>query len=128
MDLSQILRTVLFQTGNDPEDLGDLQPFLTNAVNEGYDRLLMAWAGKHLHDDDCPPLRRDRDTPEGLPDWLHPYLADYASYKLCRGGSGQKQTRAQNFFAAFADGLGRARSATGRPRADLPQRFCNLPR
>ena len=48
MNLLELKQQVMFQTGNDADDLGDFQPHLTDYLNEGYDRLMMAYVRRRL--------------------------------------------------------------------------------
>ena len=55
MNLLEIKQHVLFQTNNDADDLGDFLPHLTDYINEGYDKLIVAWCGEHVSDDHEDP-------------------------------------------------------------------------
>ena len=112
MNLLELKQQVMFQTGNDAEDLGDFQPHLTDYLNEGYDRLAQAYSGKSVGMDDAlMPLLRDKSVPE-LPEWLHRAIADYATWMVYRNGSAQKQNRGVVFLRTFNEALSRARAAS----------------
>lgn len=109
MTLTEIRNRVLFQTNNDADDLGDFQPYIEGYINEGYDLLTMAYDKKHVGTDEYPTLALASDTP-ALPDWMHPALADYASYMIYRNGNALKQNRGMAFWQMFQLMLQRARS------------------
>ena len=113
MNLLELKRQVLYQTGNDADDLGDFQPHLTDYLNEAYDRLLMAWKGVHAGDDgEYPLLRHDKSEPE-LPSWSHRALADFAAWLVYRNGSAPKQNRGFLFRKAFEETESRLRMQRG---------------
>lgn len=94
MNLLEIKQHVLFQTNNDADDLGDFLPHLTDYINEGYDRLVVAWCGEHVSDDSetYTPLKTDKASPE-LPAWTHRAIADWATWLIYRNGNAGKQNR-----------------------------------
>ena len=102
MTLSDLEDRALFQSNNDPEDLTDFIPALVDYINEGYDRLLLAFNNKHLTEStgDYPALSGLTDTPK-LPEWAHMAIGDYATYCIYRNGNPSKQQRGQEFLAAF---------------------------
>ena len=112
MDLSALRQQVLFQTGGDAEDVQDYLPHLTQYLNEGYDRLLMAACGRHVGEgaEEDPPLSHDRSTPN-LPAWTHRAIADWATWLICRNGNAQRQSRGYAFRRAFEEVESRLRSA-----------------
>ena len=121
MNLLKLKQQVMFQTGNDAEDLGDFQPHLTDYLNEGYDLLMMAYEGRHVDDEgDTPRLSHDKSEPE-LPAWLHRPIADYAAWMVYRNGSAQKQSRGYVFRKAFDEALSRARAAKGKFVYNIPR-------
>ena len=85
MNLQEMKSTVMFQTNNDADDLGDFLPYVTNYLNEGYDRLVMAWAGEHVSEESqtYTPLKNDKASPE-LPEWTHGAIADWATWLVYR--------------------------------------------
>lgn len=103
MTLSNIKQTIMFQTDNDQNDLGDFMPFLLAYINEGYDRLLYVWKQIHVEaDTDYPPLSSDSDTP-GLPWWAHSGIVDYATWMIYRNGNGMKQQRGLAYRSAYQE-------------------------
>lgn len=99
MTLAEIRNQVMFQTNNDAEDVGDYMPHLNDYINEGYDRLVSAWAKDHV------PVVADRleidvDEPE-TPEWTHRALVDYATWLIYRNGNPQKQSRGMAYLNAF---------------------------
>ena len=122
MNLLELKQQVMFQTGNDAEDLGDFLPHLNDYLNEAYDRLLMACKGQHADDEgDYPRLRSDRSMPD-LPQWAHRALADFATWMVYRNGSPQKQNRGYVFKKAFDEMESRLRASGG------GRYICNIPR
>ena len=121
MNLLQLKQQVMFETGNDAEDLGDYLPHLNDYINEGYDLLLMAHAGQHVDDDgDYPRMKQEKSEPELLP-WTHRALADYAAWMVYRNGNAQKQSRGFVFRKAFEETLARVRNAGGKYIHSIPR-------
>lgn len=113
MNLLELKQQVMFQTGNDAEDLGDFLPHLNDYLNEAYDRLLLAERGQHTDDEGAyPRLRHDKSSPE-LPQWAHRALADFATWMVYRNGSPQKQNRGYVFKKAFEETECRLRASGG---------------
>ena len=112
MDLSALRQQVMFQIGGDAEDIQDFLPYLTDYLNEGYDRLVMAAHGRHVGEEgnDFAPLAHEKSAPE-LPAWTHRAIADWATWLICRNGSAQRQNRGYAFRRAFEDVENRLRSA-----------------
>ena len=102
MTLGEIKNMVMFQTNNDADDLGDFLPYLETYINDGYDRLVVAFAGEHVSADsnDYTPLTHDKSAPN-LPDWTHRAVADWATWMIYRNGNVQKQNRGYQFRTAF---------------------------
>ena len=122
MELSALRQQVMFQIGGDAEDIQDFLPFLTDYLNEGYDRLAIAAYARHVGDaeNDLMPLKHERSTPE-LPEWTHRAIADWATWLICRNGNTQRQNRGYAFRRAFEDVEGRLRSAqSGRFIRNIP--------
>lgn len=114
MTLNEIRERVLFQTNNDSDDLGDFQPHIEGYINEGYDLLTMAYDRIHVNaekngDVKYPSLVNASDTPT-LPEWMHPALADFATYMIYRNGNALKQNRGMAFWQMFQLVLQRART------------------
>lgn len=102
MTVEAIKNEVMFQTNNDTEDVGDYLPSLLNYINDGYDRLVRAWTKSHTPQEDYPRLEADSDEPN-LPEWLHRYIADWATWLVYRNGNPSKQTRGLAFKTAFEE-------------------------
>ena len=123
MDFASLRAHVLYQIGQDQEDLGDFLPHLDAYLNEGYDRLVMAHAGVHVSEDSRSymPLTRDRSVPR-LPQWAHRAIADWAVWLIFRSGSAQKQNRGYVFRQSFE-------TVERRLRAESEQRrITNIPK
>jgi hypothetical protein len=132
MTLGDIKDMVMFQTNNDKDDLGDFLPYLETYINDGYDRLTVAYAGEHsgADSDTYPPLRNDKASPE-LPDWCHHAIADWATWLVYRNGNVQKQNRGYQFRSAFSEVEGRLRGMTSTEKGvptSSKRYFINLPR
>jgi len=50
------------------------------------------------------PMEDDDEIPK-VPEWVHPYIGDYATYLLYRNGNSSKQNRGQEFLARFLDAM-----------------------
>lgn len=102
MTLAEIKNMVMFQTNNDADDLGDYLPYLETYINDGYDRLVVAFAKQHVSADsnDYTPLTHDKSAPN-LPDWSHPAIADWATWLIYRNGNTQKQNRGYQYRTSF---------------------------
>ena len=100
MTLGEIKDQIMFQTNNDPEDVGDYLPHLVDYINDGYDRLMNVWAKHHIPAGDYDRLEIDPDEPE-LPEWTHRALVDWATWLVYRNGNPQKQQRGYAFREAF---------------------------
>lgn len=107
MNLGELRRTALFQTNNDEEELEELEPQLTEYLNEGYGRLWRAFGGEG----EFAPLRHDKSRPD-VPEWTHHAIADWATWLLYRNGSAQRQGRGLAFQQAFEAVLARVRAMT----------------
>ena len=102
MNFGEIKAQVMHQTNNDADDLGDFLPALNDYINEGYDRLVYAFAKKHLGEDEFDRLRIDKQSP-ALPDWTHRAIADWATWLVYRNGNAQKQNRGYQYRSAFLE-------------------------
>ena len=133
MTLGEIKYQVLFQSNNDPDDLGDFMPHIDDYVNDGYDRMLKAWDHAHAGTDAYPRLFDDSDTPL-TPEWTHRYLADWATWLVYRNGNPQKQNRGYPFRESFERMLSQIASEGGAAglNEDGTQKrykyFINIPR
>jgi len=101
MTLGEIKNQIMFQTNNDAEDIEDYLPHVTDYINDGYDKLLKVWTKTHhVADDTYEPLMYDSDEPE-LPEWLHRYICDWATWLVYRNGNPQKQQRGRAYYESF---------------------------
>lgn len=107
MNLRELRRTTLFETNNDEDELEELEPHLTDYLNEGYMLLRRAFG----QNGEITPLRHDRSRPD-LPEWTHHAIADWAAWLIYRNGSVQKQGRGLPFKQAFEDVIARVRAMT----------------
>lgn len=113
MTLSDIHEQIMFQTNNDADDLGDYLPHLNDYINEGYDRIVIVWDSKHVPSDDYPALERDKDEPD-LPEWMHRYIADWATWLCYRNGNPQKQQRGRAYWQHFMELLSKISDGGGK--------------
>ena len=133
MTFGEIKNMVMFQTNNDADDLGDFLPYLDTYINDGYDRLVLAFSGEHsgIDSDNYPPLKKDKTIPE-LPDWAHPAIADWATWLVYRNGNVQKQNRGYQFRESFERIERRLRGMTADEKGlstSSPKRYIiNIPR
>lgn len=104
MTFAEIKDQVMFQSNNDAEDISDYLPHVNDYINEGYDRLVKAWAKNHIPQAEYPKLENDTDVPQ-TPDWTHRALADWATWLIYRNGNPQKQQRGMAYRAAFEEVL-----------------------
>lgn len=104
MTLAEMKAHVMFQTNNDAEDVDDYLPSLLNYLNDGYDRLVKVWTKSHMEQTEYPWLEEDTDEPN-LPEWLHVYICDWATWLVYRNGNPQKQNRGMAYRYAFEEAL-----------------------
>lgn len=134
MTLGEIKYQVLFQTNNDPDDIGDYQPHIIDYINEGYDRLVNVWDKQHTEyaKVDYPRLANDTDTPL-TPEWTHRYLADWATWLIYRNGNPQKQQRGYSYRNSFLEMLAKVADEGGAAGIDengkqkTYKNFINIP-
>lgn len=132
MTFAEIKEQVMFQTNNDSDDLEDFLPHVDDYVNEGYDRLVNAWAKNHIPMTERPYLTGDGDIP-ALPFWTHRALADYATWLVYRNGNPQKQQRGLYFLRRFEEVLGQIADEGGQDGLNEDgtrkryNRFVNIP-
>lgn len=124
MTVGEIKREIMHQTNNDVDDLGDFMPYLMDYINDGYDRLVYAYAETHLGGD-RPSLETDADVPL-LPEWTHRALTDWATWLVYRNGNPQKQSRGVPFQSMFYETLGRITDEGG--EKGKVKNFFNIPR
>lgn len=122
MTVGEIKNLVMFQTNNDADDLGDFMPHLLGYINEGYDKLVYAYAGQHVTEDTA--LQDDSDVPD-LPTWAHNAIADWATWLIYRNGNAQKQNRGFPFRSAAEETLVRITSENG--KNGKVRHFKNIP-
>lgn len=91
----------VFQATGDVEETPELEPYVGQYINEGYDRLHGMYAGRTPE-----PLLLAPDEPD-LPEWAHGAIADYAAFMLLRNGNPQRQGRGMQFRAAFEEAVAR---------------------
>ena len=133
MTLSEIQEQVMFQTNNDADDLGDFTPHIDDYINEGYDRIVIIWDRKHVPSTDYPRLENGTDEPN-LPEWIHRYIADWATWLIYRNGNPQKQQRGMQFKYSFEECLNKISGMGGKNGLDAngdPKKyknFINIPR
>jgi len=131
MTLLEIKNHVMFQTNNDEDDIEDYIPFISEYINDGYDRLVKAYDKQHVMtpNENYPPLTEDEDVPL-TPEWTHRYLADWASWLIYRNGNPQKQQRGMAFREAFLDCLARIQAEGGKygETVGLSKNFYNIPK
>ena len=133
MTLSAIQEQIMFQTNNDADDLGDYTPHINDYINEGYDRIVTVWDSQHVPSTEYPALSADSDEPK-LPDWIHRYIADWATWLIYRNGNPQKQNRGMAYRSAFEELLNRLNGMGGKNglNEDGSQKkyknFINIPR
>ena len=133
MTLSELQEHIMFQTNNDADDLGDYQPHITDYINEGYDRIVVIWDSTHVPSDNYPSLTEDDDEPN-LPEWIHRFIADWATWLIYRNGNPQKQQRGMAYKTAFEQMLAKLADMGGKSglNEDGSQKkyrnFINIPR
>lgn len=124
MTLLELQDYVLFQTNNDTDDLGDFTPYINGYINEGYDRLVEAYAGAHVGDEGYPKLSAVEMTPN-LPDWMQLGIAYWATWLIYRNGNPNKQQRGAQFRASAEEIKAKVLSSGGiNGKADT---FHNIP-
>ena len=100
MRFDELKRRAVYQAVSDADEVDELTPYVDQYINEGYDRMLS------IAEKTEPPLLMDEDEP-ALPEWMHPTIADYATFLLLRNGSPQKQSRGIQFRAAYEETVAR---------------------
>lgn len=120
MNVAEIKSEVMFQTNNDEDDLGDFLPWVMDYINEGYDRLVYAFVNQHVSSDneEYPFLKVDKAQPN-LPEFVHRYIADYATYLVYRNGNVQKQNRGQKYLERFLEVESQLKNMTDDEKAAL---------
>lgn len=133
MTLAEIKAQIMFQTNNDAEDIEDYLPHVNDYINDGYDRLMNVWAKDHIPGRDYDKLVYDSDEPE-LPEWLHRYITDWATWLVYRNGNPQKQSRGRAYYESFMMVLSQIAGEGGAAGVDSDgsriqyKNFRNIPR
>ena len=102
MTLIEIKEQIMFQTNNDADDLGDYEPHIADYINEAYDRVVVVWDHQHVStgSENYPRMSEDTDEPN-LPEWMHRFLVDWATWLIYRNGNPQKQQRGYAYREMF---------------------------
>lgn len=133
MTLSEMQEHIMFQTNNDADDLGDFVPHINDYINEGYDRVAVIWDNQHVPSTDYPFLEEDDDVPN-VPEWIHRYIADWATWLIYRNGNPQKQNRGMAYRTAFEQMLAKLADMGGKNGLNEDgtmkkyRNFINIPR
>lgn len=122
MTLEQLREHVMFQTNNDADDLYEFLPAVDQYINEGYNKLVEAYARTYIDTEgedgtvQFPSLTHPNDVPR-LPEWSHRALGDFATYCIYRNGNQYKQQRGERYLQMFNDVLYKLRNpANGKRR------------
>jgi hypothetical protein len=115
MTLKEIKEQIMFQTNNDADDLEDFEPHIVDYINDGYDRIVVAFDHQHVDpaSEMYPTMEQDTDDPN-LPEWMHQYLSDWATWLVYRNGNPQKQQRGYAFRQRFEELLARIAGEGGK--------------
>lgn len=105
MTLEELREHVMFQTNNDVDDLDEFQPSVDRYLNEGYDRLVEAYADTHLDIGETYVTLSDDDDIPAIPEWAHRAIGDYGAYMVYRNGNQYKQARGDRYLQMFNDVL-----------------------
>jgi hypothetical protein len=117
MTLADIKEQIMFQTNNDADDLEDFEPHINDYVNDGYDRIVTIWDNRHVPSEDYPALLEEEDEPN-LPEWMHRYITDWATWLVYRNGNPQKQQRGRAYYESFMWLLSRIADSGGKAGLD----------
>lgn len=123
MTVSELKNRIMYQTGNDGEDVSDHEPWVLEYLNEGYDKLCIAYAKEHAGSENFPLLAEDTDEPK-VPGWVHYALADFATWCIYRNGSAQRQQRGMRYLASFEEALANVRYDVAKTTG---KNFYNIP-
>lgn len=123
MTVSDIKNRIMYQTGNDGEDVTDHLPWVLEYINQGYDKMLIAHVKQHVGSEEYPMLSGDEDNPN-LPEWVHYALADFATWCIYRNGNTQRQQRGMRYLASFEEALTDLRCD---PASNNVTNFFNIP-
>ena len=117
MTLAEIKAQIMFQTNNDEDDIEDFLPHVEDYINEGYDRIVRVWDNNHVPSTDYPKLAEYSDEPN-LPQWIHRYIADWATWLVYRNGNPQKQNRGMAYRYSFEQLLSNLADSGGKSGLD----------
>lgn len=126
MTVGEIKNLVMFQTNNDAEDLGDFLPFLMGYINDGYDKVVYAWAEEHVDSGSelYSPLTEDSDIP-AVPAWTHKAIADWATWLIYKNGNPARQNRGYIFKTSAEETVNKVTSEGG--QGGRARHFINIP-
>jgi hypothetical protein len=133
MTLAEIKNQIMFQTNNDEEDIEDYLPHVVDYINDGYDRIMQVWQKDHIPGETYEKLAFDSDEPE-LPEWLHRYICDWATWLVYRNGNPQKQNRGMAYRYSFEEVLSKIAGSGGAEGLNADgsmkryKNFINIPR
>ena len=96
MQLDEIKELALRQQNIDVEDVAEYADLLTAYLSQAYYDLMSV--RKRGIMTGVEPLS---DTNNLLPVYVHPALADYATYAMLSNGNAQKQSRAGAFYSRY---------------------------
>ena len=126
MTVAEIKRLVVEQFGQTEEEMREHMPKIISYINDGYDLMVDAWKPhKHVGGEEYPRLTRNDETPL-VPEWLHGYLADYATYLVYRNHNPQRQQRGIPYLQRFNEAIGRLKTEGDGEEPGYPGRFMNL--
>lgn len=115
MTLLEIKEQVMFQTNNDADDLEDFEPHIVDYINDGYDRIVEVFDHQHVSEGNATyPTMSENDDEPNLPEWMHRYLVDWATWLVYRNGNPQKQNRGYAYRESFERFLARITSQGGK--------------
>lgn len=133
MTFAELKDHVMFQTNNDSDDLGDYMPHVDDYLNEGYGRVVKIWDNSVVPSEAYPRMEADSDEPL-IPEWIHRYIADWATWLVYRNGNPQKQQRGRAYWQSFTDALGMIADSGGKDGLNEDgtmkryRNFINIPR
>lgn len=123
MTVSELKNRIMYQTGNDGEDVSDHLPWVLEYLNEAYDKLCIIFAKEHVGGEAFPKLVADSDVPK-LPEWVHYALADFATWCIYRNGNVQRQQRGMRYLASYEEAVVALRHDPAQKKA---KNFFNIP-
>lgn len=131
MTLYDLREHVMFQTNNDVEDLEEFQPAVDKYINEGYNKLVEAYAKTYVGQADesgnvpYPVLATQTDEPQ-IPSWAHRAIGDFATYMVYRNGNAHKQARGERYLMLFNEVLFKLRYDASKAANGGRRHFYNL--